>query len=413
MIIFILFLMIFAIIVWQRPILAIWLFLAVLPSYLLRFTLLGVPLTVLEGMIFILFARLVIDWRRGKEKIKFDSRLIVALAALVGASIVAVAVSPDTRAALGIFKAYIVEPILFFAVAKSYLEKKDIPSVVTALSVGALGVALYGLGQRFFGIPIVAPWQSELRITSVFEYPNAVGLYLAPLIPLFVWQLLARLDDSSKFTFKKKIAIAYWVLIILSSLAAIYFAKTWGAMVALAAVGIFVGCWFKRTRRATIAVVLSFIIALGVASVSRHQIIQKITFQSWSGIVRLKMYQETWMMLKNSPIFGAGLAGYQQGILPYHTNSWMEIFLYPHDLFLTIWSELGLLGLAAAGLTLAWFIKQLLARRDNFTWALGATMSVIIIHGLVDVPYFKNDLAVMFWLFMALVSISNRRSDSV
>jgi hypothetical protein len=31
----------------------------------------------------------------------------------------------------------------------------------------------------------------------------------------------------------------------------------------------------------------------------------------------------------------------------------------------------------------------------------------IIIHGLVDVPYFKNDLAVFFWVLLAIVGISN------
>ena len=45
--------------------------------------------------------------------------------------------------------------------------------------------------------------------------------------------------------------------------------------------------------------------------------------------------------------------------------------------------------------------------RSSFEMAkkrIGAII-VIVVHGLVDVPYFKNDLAVMFWLFLAMVSI--------
>jgi hypothetical protein len=38
---------------------------------------------------------------------------------------------------------------------------------------------------------------------------------------------------------------------------------------------------------------------------------------------------------------------------------------------------------------------------------LASAMIATVIHGLVDVPYFKNDLAVIFWLFIALVSIIN------
>jgi len=29
-------------------------------------------------------------------------------------------------------------------------------------------------------------------------------------------------------------------------------------------------------------------------------------------------------------------------------------------------------------------------------------MVVVLIHGLVDVPYFKNDLAILFWIVYAL-----------
>jgi len=112
-------------------------------------------------------------------------------------------------------------------------------------------------------------------------------------------------------------------------------------------------------------------------------------------------------MLKASPIVGAGLSGYQTAIKPYHVNTWMEIFLYPHNIVLTIWSELGLLGLIAAGLLLAWFAKQLLARRDSIAVMLASSMVIILIHGLVDVPYFKNDLAVIFWMLLVFASMKD------
>jgi len=42
-----------------------------------------------------------------------------------------------------------------------------------------------------------------------------------------------------------------------------------------------------------------------------------------------------------------------------------------------------------------------------------SAMVVIVVHGLVDVPYFKNDLAVMFWALIALMSLvdSNGRYE--
>jgi hypothetical protein len=34
---------------------------------------------------------------------------------------------------------------------------------------------------------------------------------------------------------------------------------------------------------------------------------------------------------------------------------------------------------------------------------LMGAMTVIVVHGLVDVPYFKNDLAVLFWAIIAMM----------
>jgi hypothetical protein len=44
------------------------------------------------------------------------------------------------------------------------------------------------------------------------------------------------------------------------------------------------------------------------------------------------------------------------------------------------------------------------AERYIILGLIGA-MVVMIVHGMVDVPYFKNDLAVMFWVLIALMGI--------
>jgi len=55
------------------------------------------------------------------------------------------------------------------------------------------------------------------------------------------------------------------------------------------------------------------------------------------------------------------------------------------------------------------FSFQVLVFKNNknkyIILGLLCSMVVIVVHGLVDVPYFKNDLAVMFWLMIAMLSI--------
>jgi len=36
-------------------------------------------------------------------------------------------------------------------------------------------------------------------------------------------------------------------------------------------------------------------------------------------------------------------------------------------------------------------------------------MFVILIHGLVDVPYFKNDLAILFWLIFGIIFLLDKK----
>ena len=105
----------------------------------------------------------------------------------------------------------------------------------------------------------------------------------------------------------------------------------------------------------------------------------------------------------------------------------MEIYLYPHNIFLNFWSELGILGalifdwlivkylIISLGLFL--FNKKIKQNSVNRYLALGlfSAMIVILVHGLVDVPFFKNDLAALFFILLALLGslmVESRRLKS-
>ena len=145
---------------------------------------------------------------------------------------------------------------------------------------------------------------------------------------------------------------------------------------------------------------------------------QELFLQDRSGQIRLSIWQETGRFLKDHPLSGAGLASYTEKIKPYHTTlngEGIEIFHHPHNIFLTMWVNLGLLGLISFLIIIIWFIKQSLSKNNltmkqfsNETIFLFASMTVIIITGLVDSPYIKNDLAILFWLLPALVLITQK-----
>jgi O-antigen ligase len=457
-ILIILFFCFFVYLAWRNLIWATAFVVAFLPSYLIRFNLGPIPLTLLEGMILILFITWSIKSLRARptklaEPNKSASifqnygiastlkRLATTgwwwtILLWLAVATISMFVSPDLRAAAGIWKAYFIEPILFFIVFVSVIkEKKDLELIFYALGFSALYISAFAIYQKFTGIAIPNPiWQAAetRRVTSFYGYPNAVGLYLAPIVTLYVGWLFNKILNT-KYEIqnaKKLLTVIYQLLIISLSIFSIIFARSEGAYAGILVGLIFLGLMIKKLRWPTVMATILLVILILSVPQFKNYVWQQISFQNDSGKVRLIMWQETWQMLKDRPILGAGLAGYQQTFVPYHKAKYIEIYLYPHNLFLNFWSELGLAGLFIFLFIVFQFFK--LGFKDlirNWKLEIGnykerkigktllltsmATMITIIIHGLVDVPYFKNDLSILFWLFIAasIVLKNNKTLD--
>ena len=124
---------------------------------------------------------------------------------------------------------------------------------------------------------------------------------------------------------------------------------------------------------------------------------------------RLALWKVTLSMLGDHPLFGAGLFGFARTIDRYRGGVYDEKLIYPHNIVLNFWSETGLLGLLAfvallvQGLRTTWTAW----RSGPPAWRglqLGVLLALvaILVHGLVDVPYFKNDLSLEFWTLLGL-----------
>ena len=72
------------------------------------------------------------------------------------------------------------------------------------------------------------------------------------------------------------------------------------------------------------------------------------------------------------------------------------------NLFLTFWLEAGLLGFIGFWL-LFWNLRvNLREHKTSFEVLIMSIMIYFLLHGLVDTPFWKNDLAVIFWLIIIL-----------
>jgi O-antigen ligase len=417
-ILLILFFSAYAYLAWRNLLWATAALIALLPAYLIRFSLGPMPMTALEAMILVLFAVWFIKLNLRKEKFNSPLKILekqkwtwLILAWLIFA-IVSLLISPDLRAAAGIFKAYFFEPILFLLVFLSVVKtKKDLEIIFYALGISALAVSVFAIYQKFTGFAIPNPiWQAAetRRVTSFYGYPNAIGLYLAPIVVLYIG-LFFDLILNTKYKIqntKTLLATCYLLFVTMLSVLAIIFARSEGAYVGILAGLFFLGLMIKKLRWPTVALAIIFVMVISLVPQFRHYAIEQITFKNDSGKVRLIMWKESWQMLRDRLFSGAGLAGYQETFAPYHKAKYIEIYLYPHNLFFNFWSELGLGGLIVFLLMIIKFFKDNLKKLPITNYqlliTLSAVMITIFVHGLVDVPYFKNDLAIFFWLLIGL-----------
>lgn len=446
-----------------------------LPLYLWRSQLFGLPFTVLEAMILITFfvwfftgtnfknflkgAYGIKDYfKNRKNRMSYPFGLEASLVIII--AFIACLFSGFSAASLGIWKAYFFEPILLFIlIINNFQDKKGFRKIIFSLAIGAFAVSLYAIIQKITGLGIANEFWANpenRRAVSFFGYPNAVGLYLAPIILLITGYLYRNISS------KRAGENIFLIIVILMSFLAIYFAKSEGALIASSGALVLFGLLANKTSR---ILAFSLIVVIGVIlTVSqplRDYTVKKATLMDLSGQIRRQQWIETWQMLEEGRfISGSGLSGYQQAIEPYHQEGifvndgdpnfrrklvfgsdeykdehWqpVEVYLYPHNLLLNFWTELGLLGM----LLFAWiFIKILFISLASFRFpfsfvqdkqisnfvrdgycpyislGIGCAIVTMIIHGIVDVPYFKNDLSAMFWIIMAmagLIALKNKK----
>ncbi len=380
-----------------------------LPTYLVRVELGGIPFTLLE--LFIISLAVIFFVRHRLYRLSYLKTALdkvpfkLATAVFFAAATLAVLVSPDLRAALGEWRAYFVEAIVFYIIFVNVIKsRQQVKFVLYALGSSALVVSAYAIIQSFTGWGIPDPWSvAELRrVTAWYGYPVAVALFLAPIVGLFSGLLV--------FAKNSKIAPAWsfsLVVIILGTLS-VFYTHSRGALVAII-LGLAVLSFFTKYRWWLVGLVVLAIIVLAVMPGVSDRFLDVFQGEDNSTNVRFVMWQGTWRLLTDHWLFGAGLAGFPQLYDVYREARHTELLLYPHNIILNFWVELGLVGLAAfVWLVILFFrrVRRAYQRQVDKALVLGtmAAMIILLVHGLIDVPYFKNDLAILFWILIGLLS---------
>ena len=390
---------------WRRLDLGVIFVLLLLPSYLIKIYVKGLPFTVLE----LLILALVLVWfaKEVKEKSILAKARLLGLAGfwlpilliLVGA-IISTVFSADFRTSAGIFKAWFLEPVIFGLILFDAIKKKKqfinicLALVVSGTAVAAISLVYWVLGDLTF----------DGRLRAFYQSPNHLAMFLAPCLILGVG-LWSEIKES-------------WRKFLLAGLSlmsgVIYLAGSYAAWLAIfVSFFIFSFVWWRLKK---ISGQKTFIIWGILASLILCFVFLQMDSTKWNNMFssrsswqsRLAIWQTSVKIISDHWLLGIGPGLFQKYYLAY--QKYFPPYLewaapQPHNLFLAFWLQAGLLGLVGFLWLVINFFKSLLnldVKKLPLALMLMAVMIYILAHGVLDTTYWKNDLSLIFWAVIFL-----------
>lgn len=387
-----------------RPKIALGLLAAALPVYLIRFSIGPIPTTLLElglyaatlGIAIRLFreqktrASLCEGWRT-------FGRYRWPIIALLGSGLLSALLSNDAREGLGAWKAWYFDAALFGFLLVLYRRQVRL-WLIGGLAAGSSVISLWGLWEY-------VARHTELqdgRLNSIFGTPNYHALLTVPIIVLLMGVVL-----------RERYFRLWFIAAIVVNLLALYFTFSYGGYVALAA-GIAVLGLLSRAYRKYVMIIGAIVVVIGLSQIGTDKFRRLSDFSGRSSShVRVQIWQASWRIIREHPFIGVGPGNYEPAYreaIPHIVFPPLEwLVALPHNFALAIASQTGVLGVIAFVWLLIIFFR-VAWKNKTFRSPIVAAMIALLIHGFVDTPYFKNDLALLFFVLVALTLISREES---
>lgn len=322
--------------------------------------------------------RLIESWASLDKSVRWAIYLIVA-GALVSTIFSSVHVQ-----SLGALKAWVISPLILFWLIWAFVKQEKV--IMTTVAFLAIALLLRGAADIFHH-----GW--GIRLNGYYESPNYFSALAAPIVVVL-------------FGFgRKKNA---WVLIVLGLLllAEVALTRSFGGLLGIV-IALLLAFYYlgKRTRLLLISTIVVLALLLGPTAFKRFGSSGN-SFDS-----RVQIWNVSARMISDEPITGVGLRAFEARFPDYivgiTTTPYQWDAAQPHNLFLAVWLGLGLLGLVGF-VVLLW---QILRWRSSPT-AFHLALIAILAHGLVDTPYFRVDLVMIFWVYVAAILITKKTFEA-
>ncbi len=233
------------------------------------------------------------------------------------------------------------------------------------------------------------------RAIAFFAHANAFGLFVTPLLAWLIPHVV------EKIRAKNLILPLLWAL----GVAGVFLSLSRGAWLGLiAAIAIY--AIVSANKKVILGFILAGVVLSGVVAAVpnlRYRVLLPFHGEK-STVARFSLWDTAGKMIKDNPVLGKGVNGFSNNWDRYNTDAGLEHYNFPHNLLLNFWVDLGLLGAVSMILIIVLSAIRGFLRRQSNTFALGLLLFIValVVHGLIDIPYLKNDLALVFWIALAL-----------
>ncbi len=362
-------------------------------------------MAVLGIALFALAAMFLRKAKSGNTNVKIDG-FSLAVLGMVFVNIFGVINSEAKFQSAKIAAVYISFILFFFAVRQFMSVPKRFFATIDCFIASASGVAVYGIIEQLFGLSETT-WQDEEmfeeisgRVCSTFENPNVLGEFFLLTIPLTVSRLITAKTVKAK------------VLLLLSFAAqmlCLVFTYSRGCWIGIIiSMGLLIALCAKRLFVAMTLGVFALPFVVPQTVIDRLLSVGNTTDTSTA--YRVFIWQGTYRMLKKTWLSGIGIGSDAfNAVYPRFALGAISA-PHPHNLYLLLLSETGLIGISLFAITMIVFYKFTghICKKSAALRAIGVSLAAgmggFLIQGMFDNVWYNYRIYALFFIMLGIVA---------
>ncbi|MFZ3031909.1 MAG: O-antigen ligase family protein [Candidatus Moraniibacteriota bacterium] len=380
-----------------------------LPVAHLKVTWFGLPLYLPEMAVFCAAVSFWFSPKR-KEGVSLpDKGVLIGIGLFLLGALFSFLANPLSLTGLGMLKSWFFFPALFGYLV--WFEMKEVSRRSKFLLVWFLVIA--AVATRSLSFFVSGEMTYDGRLTGDFPSPNFLAFFLAPGIFIALSFFLNAIKEQKRWN---EIFFGITLIVFFFALFLTHSYGVWFGVIVALLVFFFGRAFVNGTQKEWWIIGLIFFVALSLFGFDQGN-------EKWQTLIhqeersslssRVMIWQAAVRIAGDHPVLGIGVGRFQEMYLAYQVYfpPYLEWAVpEPHNIFLALFLATGFVGLIGF---LIFFRRMMLlliqtvlvfgeTKKQQDAVLMLSLWTLFLLYGLFDTPYFKNDLAYLFFLTVAL-----------